>query len=208
MGSRKEQIRDLSIALDDVKKLSPDQLAKEISDIGFKCQSCGQCCYGEDNSVVVFPFEIKEILTATRLDWLEAVQPPEEGEWDIDGCFHTLEWRLRKEGLSCRFLKDNRCSIYESRPILCRTYPFYLNQGVLKCSECMGLGSDIDPEDAKKLAERLLERSITEILEAISLLEKYEDFERGCPGESSKCIVHDSEGKHYVCHAISSQQID
>jgi Fe-S-cluster containining protein len=203
MGSKEKQIRDLSIALDAAKRLSSDQLAKEISDIGFKCQNCSECCHGEDNSVVVFPFEIRKILTATKLNWLEVVQPPKEGEWDSSGCFHTLEWRLRKEGVSCLFLQDNRCSIYENRPMLCGTYPFYLNQGILQCSECMGLGSVIDPEDAKRIAMKLLERYITEILEAISLLEKYEDFERGRPRESGKCIVHDSEGKHCVYRAFS-----
>jgi hypothetical protein len=52
--------------------------------------------------------------------WLEVVGPPEEGEWDRDGCFHTLEWRLRKdgasEGASCRFYHDGRCSIYPAGP--------------------------------------------------------------------------------------------
>ena len=59
----------------------------------------------------------------------------------------------------------------------------------------------IEPREAEKLAEELISRQITEIQEAISLLEKYQDFERADPekGESKGCIiVHDSEGEHRI----------
>ena len=65
-------------------------------------------------------------------------------------------------------------------------------------SECRGLGGMIEPDKAKEMARLLLLRHITEIREAIALLEKYEDFERGGPGEGSRCIVHDSDGEHSI----------
>jgi len=65
-------------------------------------------------------------------------------------------------------------------------------------SECRGLGRTIEPAKASKLAERLVERNITELNEAISLLEKYHDFERGPPRKRGPCIVHDSEGEHQI----------
>ena len=191
-------IADLHAALQRVKSLSAKALATQIRDIGFKCLGCGECCSGEDNSVVVFPVEVRNIQAATGLGWLEVVGPPDAGEWDKDGCFHTLEWRLKKESGSCRFYESGRCSIYPTRPGLCSTYPFYLDDGVLQYSLCRGTGGSIDPEAAKELAGRVISRSILEIMEAIALTEKYEDFERGESNESGDCIVHDSEGEHRI----------
>ena len=47
---------------------------------------------GQDNSVLVFPFEVREILEPSQAqgNWLDEVEPPSEGEWDDCGNFHTL----------------------------------------------------------------------------------------------------------------------
>lgn len=184
--------------------LSTERLSAQIQEIGFQCLRCGECCSGEDNSVVVFPFEIRRILEATGLDWHDVVEPPKEGEWDSEGIFHTLEWRLRKEGGSCKFYAKCNCKIYGSRPLLCSTYPFYLDSAVLRCSECRGLGRKIQPRKAWKIAALLKKRWIIEICEAIALLEKYEDFERGRPGKKGLCVVHDSEGEHRIITELRS----
>lgn len=179
--------------------ISPLSLADQIKGIGFQCLSCGQCCQGEDNSVLVFPFEIREIMAERGQDWLQVAQPPEEGEWDSFGDFHTLEWRLKKEGLRCCFYVDGRCAIYASRPLLCRTYPFYLVEGRLCCSECPGLGMSIEMDAAQDIARQLILRHITEIEEAIELTERFEDFPRGrWNGGCCCCIIHDSEGEHII----------
>ena len=46
--------------------------------------------------------------------------------------------------------------------MLCRTYPFYLDNGELMCSECQGLGGKIEPYEAYKIAERLILRYLFE----------------------------------------------
>jgi len=83
--------------------------------------------------VVVFPFEIQAHSRGygPRLG-TDVVEPPKEGEWDSEGVFHTLEWRLKKEDGSCKFYAKWRCKIYGTRPLLCSTYPFYLDSGVIK----------------------------------------------------------------------------
>ncbi|NMB85228.1 MAG: YkgJ family cysteine cluster protein [Methanothrix sp.] len=184
--------------------LSTERLAAQIQEIGFQCLRCGDCCTGEDNSVVVFPFEIRRILGATAMDWSDVVEPPQEGEWDSEGIFHTLEWRLKREDGSCKFYAKCNCKIYGSRPLLCSTYPFYLDSGALRCSECRGLGRKIRPGEAWKIAALLKKRWIIEICEAIALLERYEDFERGRPGKRGLCVVHDSEGEHRVITELHS----
>lgn len=198
MNDLQDRIAGLKEALLATKDLSLTELAARIRELGFRCQKCGECCQGEDNSVVVFPEEARRIQTATGLEWLEVVGPPEEGEWDKDGCFHTLEWRLRKEGESCRFYQNGRCFVYHCRPMLCRTYPFYLDNGKLMLSECRGLGYRMESDEANELAEQLVKRYLFEIREAIALLERYHDFERGEAKEGGDCIVHDSEGEHRI----------
>lgn len=198
-NARERQLEDLHRKLEKARRVSEEELAARIREIGFACVRCGECCVGDDNSVVVYPFEIRRIMAFTGESWRDTVEPPNVGEWDVDGNFHTLEWRIRKCKGSCKFYAADgcRCTAYEARPLLCSTYPFYLDDGDLRCSECRGLGRPLDPEQADKIAALLKERNIVEIQEAIALLEKYRDFQRGSPGKGS-CIVHDSEGEHKI----------
>lgn len=190
-----EILADLESQLEGAEGLSLETIAREIMGIGFRCRRCGDCCRGEDNSVAVFPTEIRAIIAdETGEGWLEVAGPPEEGEWDCEGNFHTLEWRLRKTGRDCRYYSENGCRIYGARPLLCQTYPFYMEGGRLCWSECRGLGGEIGTEDSLILAEVLKRRKVVEIREAMELLRKYEEFERGEPSPRGKCIVHDSDG--------------
>ncbi|MCL2141801.1 MAG: YkgJ family cysteine cluster protein, partial [Methanimicrococcus sp.] len=63
---------------------------------------------------------------------------------DEVGRIHTFGRMLRrKENGACFFLDEStkKCKIYEVRPGLCRTYPFYPDgAGILEC-ECCGFGS-------------------------------------------------------------------
>ncbi len=194
-----EMLADLALQLERAKSLTTETIAREIVRIGFRCQRCGDCCRGEENSVALFPFEIRAIMVAAGGEgWLDVAEPPLEGEWDSEGNFHTLEWRLRKEGRDCKYYSKEGCRIYGARPLICKTYPFYLEEGRLRWSECRGLGGEIGPKEAQKIAELLKKRQIVEIREAIDLVRKYEDFERGDPSFHGKCVVHDSEGEHKI----------
>ncbi len=74
-------------------------------------KGCDTCCLNFD----VFPIEfdyIKQQVEALYPDVLSQLAPTEMGE-------------------KCFFLKDHQCSIYEARPIICRThgYPLlYMNE--------------------------------------------------------------------------------
>jgi len=194
-----EMLADLKLQLERAESLFAGTIAREIMRIGFRCRRCGDCCRGEENSVALFPFEIRKIMVeAGGEGWLEVAEPPPEGEWDSEGNFHTLEWRLAKAGRDCKYHSEEGCRIYEARPLLCKTYPFYLEDGRLRWSECRGLGGPIGLEESKRLAELLKRRQIVEIKEAIDLVRRYEDFERGDPSPYGQCVVHDSEGEHEI----------
>jgi Fe-S-cluster containining protein len=73
-------------------------------------------------------------------------------------------YRMKKntEG-KCVFLKDNLCMIYEARPLICRFYPFQLeNKGDNKfaftyTSECPGIGKG--PRLKRNFFEKLFKES-------------------------------------------------
>ncbi len=192
-NSKETAIIHLKQELGNAIKMDETKLAEEIRDIGFECKNCAQCCradYG-DNTVVIFPSEIRCICEKTGLTRDDFAIPAPSQDRDAKGSIHTFEWVLKKNG-DCIFLKDSLCSIYEVRPYICKTYPFYLLEGKLMVSECAGLGGRISIEESNKLAALLKERYIAEIKESTSLLEKFKGFTPGIG-----ICVHDSEGEHW-----------
>ncbi len=186
----------LEKALKEAMEIDEKQLAEEIKATGFKCKKCAQCCKAEygDNTVSVFPYEIRCICEVTGLDKEIIVIPTPSEDTDSGGNIHTFEWVLRRQG-DCIFLKNGLCQAYECRPRICKTYPFYLQDGYLMVSECSGLGEKISDEESKEIAALLKERYITEIKESILLLERFRGFK---PGGRGNICVHDSEGDHWI----------
>ncbi|WP_254591314.1 YkgJ family cysteine cluster protein [Methanocella conradii] len=201
-----DEVMEIRKAIEELKAADVSQIADKVAATGFKCKRCGKCCSGRfgDNTVTVFPSEIRDIMGATGLDWLDIAVPHESRDFDEEGRCHTFEWALRKKGDGdCIFLEDGRCMIYECRPFICRTYPFRLDIARMEVEsyECDGLGSGgMDEASASSMAKALMERAIAEATEAVSLLEKYEPFRPGRPiqGRQPIYIVHDSEGSRKV----------
>ncbi len=193
---KETKIASLTKTLDKAAGIDEKQLAHEIKAIGFKCRNCAQCCRAEygDNTVSVFPFEIRRICEKTGLKRDDFAIPTPSEDRDSEGNIHTFEWVLRKNG-DCIFLEKGLCRIYECRPFICKTYPFYLLDGRLMASECAGLGGAINYEESLKLARLLKERCIAESKESILLLGNFNGFK---PGGKGNICVHDSEGEHWI----------
>jgi Fe-S-cluster containining protein len=130
---------------------------------------------------------------------------------DSEGKIHAFGWILRrKKNEDCIFLErdTNKCRAYPVRPMLCSTYPFYIEELRLQTCECEGLGCAISAEDSRKLAENLLLRYISELEDTLTAYENFVDFRRGGRGlelakkglENGTCtyIVHDSKGSTEV----------
>ncbi|GFO96219.1 hypothetical protein ig2599ANME_0407 [groundwater metagenome] len=191
-----EKISQLKKSLSKAAMIDESAIADKIISIGYKCLRCTRCCmedYG-DNTVSIFPFEIRRISEKTGLKMEDIAVPAPSEDRDAAGNIHTFEWVLKKNR-DCTFLDKGLCKIYECRPYICRTYPFYLLEGRLMFSECDGLGNGISDEDALKIAALLKERYIAEIRESIALLEKFRGFK---PGGMGNICIHDSEGEHWV----------
>ncbi|MBN2111044.1 MAG: YkgJ family cysteine cluster protein [Methanosarcinaceae archaeon] len=227
-GFKELLIRGLREELEAAERISIEEIASKIRTIGFSCRMCGKCCRKDhgDNTVIVYPEEAGRICTHTGLEYLHVVSPLTDGSEsihgnsypeanrnliDTDGNIHTFGWKLcQKKNGDCIFIQErgsgNLCGIYEARPMLCSTYPFYMEDGELKTSECEGLSGHISWEGSLELAEKVLSRYIAETEETILLYERYEGFEAGDENHNKipdniregliNYIVHDSKGSH------------
>lgn len=101
--------------------------------VRFKCHHCNHCC----TEVVCLPtpWDVRRIMRETGANphaFLEFLTPDEISDveeedptWlDVDG--QKFIMGLRRDENGCHFLNKQThfCSIYASRPILCRLYPF------------------------------------------------------------------------------------
>ncbi|MDO9518415.1 MAG: YkgJ family cysteine cluster protein [Methanosarcinaceae archaeon] len=214
-------IQELEQELTNISNISTGTIASKIEDIGFSCLMCGKCCrhaFG-DNRVLLMPNEIQLIANHTTLEAHEIATPatsdvPDSDLIDTDGKIHTFGWMLaRKSNGDCNFIEDaetsNKCKIHDVRPMLCRTYPFYMQDMELHVSECEGLGRKITSEESITIANDVITRYVAEIEDTIALYKKFEDFTTGkdelkiTSGNVDEkyhvvYVVHDSKGTHEI----------
>jgi Fe-S-cluster containining protein len=88
----------------------------------FDCSKCGLCCGDtkeKNRHILLLESEANTISAQTCLPRQEFTR---EAKGESPYCY---EIKKSKEG-KCLFLKDNECSIYSLRPLICRFYPFEL----------------------------------------------------------------------------------
>lgn len=104
----------------------------------FRCTECGNCC--SDTIVPISHLDLKRLIEGTGLKALDICTFYAPDDFDdkgsglqfanLDGGRYTLGLRKRfdkeNDRDSCSFFKDNRCSVYEHRPVTCRVWPFTL----------------------------------------------------------------------------------
>ena len=90
--------------------------------ITFECQRCSKCCSGE---VVLTYWDVKRILKE-HPDLKGFIIPTISPRYpNLGWIFSILHVEPPNNGPGvCFYLKDNACTIYEARPLTCRTYPF------------------------------------------------------------------------------------
>ena len=110
--------------------------------VRFRCVRCARCCGDTKDkirSILLLKIEADHVSKRTLMD-LDMFAEKIEG-------FQPYIYQMRKtEDGKCVFLKDNSCSIYLIRPLICRFYPFQLkNLGNNRYAfaythECSGIG--------------------------------------------------------------------
>lgn len=105
----------------------PDVLAEEIKKTGFSCTLCGACCTRAVNRHV---FLLDRDVEAVRaIDPGAYVPAPDPEFCDETGTVYDSGYALFMDGGgACRFLKNNRCRIYDRRFSVCRIYPHMLRR--------------------------------------------------------------------------------
>jgi Fe-S-cluster containining protein len=112
--------------------------------VQFKCHSCAHCC--TDVICLPTPWDVIRIVRETGQDpehFLEFITPADiEGVTKNDPAWLRIGdakymMALKRGPKGCHFLnkQTKKCSIYAARPILCRLYPFRLEEtrgGVFK----------------------------------------------------------------------------
>ncbi|WP_305064014.1 YkgJ family cysteine cluster protein [Methanococcoides sp.] len=221
---RQRLVNELKEELEAAGNISSKALAAQIRDIGFSCSMCGKCCRRScgDNRVLLTSSDIRSLQDSSLEDAVFPMLPDipdvsladtvneygHELEVDAQGRYHTFGWMLkRKANGNCSFIGEdgtNRCGIYDRRPMLCGTYPFYIEGGKLLTSECECLGKSISVEDSVLLAKDLLDRYVTELEDTVLLYEKFEGMGTSSqtPGGSKSLsgvdgiifVVHDHNG--------------
>lgn len=105
----------------------------------FRCTECGNCC--SDTIVPISHLDVQRLMQGTGLKATDLCTFYTPKDFDdggdslefanLDGGRFTLGLRKRfdkeNDRDSCAFFKDNRCSVYESRPVTCRVWPFTLS---------------------------------------------------------------------------------
>jgi len=109
----------------------------------FKCQHCGECCkdfksdinHGEENNFIsniqflinypnltLFSWEAKEFQEELKKINSKREVLPSTVLFDLEGKKKVVITYTLDTG-ECPFLKEEKCSIYENRPLICRIFP-------------------------------------------------------------------------------------
>ena len=106
-------------------------MTRKLPLLHFRCTGCGNCC--RDPLLPVTDSDLRRIVDHTNLAARDLVRWIDRHGIDLPGepeSFVTLRsgrrvMVLRHEHGHCQFLADdNRCKIYEARPLGCRIFPF------------------------------------------------------------------------------------
>ena len=88
----------------------------------FECNKCGLCCGDtkqKKRHILLLKSEANDISTEIKLpirDFTDQIK---------NKAPYCFEMKKPKDG-KCFFLKNNQCTIYKLRPLICRFYPFEL----------------------------------------------------------------------------------
>ena len=113
------------------------------SAVRFTCIKCGICCGDTQEKVrhiLLMTTEAEKIANSTE-------KTVSEFAAKVEGRLpYSYEMRKTPGNGKCIFLKQNQCTIYALRPLICRFYPFELKIGqnqkpeFLHTNECPGIG--------------------------------------------------------------------
>jgi Fe-S-cluster containining protein len=113
------------------------------SDVFFECIRCGSCCRDTGRrrrKIVLTSADLRSIAETTHLSTNEFCRASHTAP-------EPFRHIMRERYGACTFLdKDSRCNIYNTRPMICRCYPFSIQFDdnniifLVSSKDCPGLG--------------------------------------------------------------------
>lgn len=86
----------------------------------FKCTGCGKCCTGPSGYVFLSNNDIEKLAERFGVSIPNFLRKYTRL---VDGSYALLD---RPGSGDCIFLKNKQCTVYEDRPVQCRTFPWWL----------------------------------------------------------------------------------
>jgi Fe-S-cluster containining protein len=181
----------LTADLRKASEIDPDNVSDLLKETGFRCKRCGWCCCPDpefitdimgiqrpSNAISVFPGDVRNIVEATGLEWLDVVEPDiYSGIRGVN--IWAIGWILtRKADGSCTFfdVESKSCTIYEHRPLICRCYPFFLDSdGRLVVRHCRAARRAIKKDDVEVQSGLLIEYLAAKTRNYIAIAEGLKD---------------------------------
>ena len=119
----------------------------------FSCQRCSSCCRFEPG--YVFLSEKDKIILETSLNLGNKEFSQSYCRWvTLSNGMDHLSLK-EKSNYDCIFWTEDGCSVYESRPLQCRAYPFWpwilsnRKNWEMTAQSCPGIGKgELHPEDS------------------------------------------------------------
>jgi Fe-S-cluster containining protein len=128
----------------------------------FECEKCGLCCGDtkqKTRHILILDSEATQIAQKKGCNKEDFAAETK--------CSLPYVYEMKKADGKCVFLKDNQCTIYEVRPLICRFYPFelkfsknlgrYVFEFTLECPS-IGKGAVLGEKDFEKLFALAQER--------------------------------------------------
>ena len=141
--------KEIEKSLQRFKKKKPkfvDDLFESLHDKAFKsidCLSCANCC--KTTSPIFRDVDIKRIAKRFRVNEMQFISTYLRMDEDRDYVLKTSP---------CAFLgADNKCDIYEDRPLACREYPHTNRKNMYQILELTRKNSEICPAVARIVEE-------------------------------------------------------
>lgn len=110
------------------------------------------------------------------MKWDDIAQP------DLYSCLSdgekilSIGWILRRNDAGeCVFYRNHECTIYRWRPMICRCYPFFMDEHGVEVMHCGGLENKITKEGAEEMALVLKRYEIKKLRSYISIISQLRD---------------------------------
>jgi Fe-S-cluster containining protein len=112
----------------------------------FECKKCGKCCTIIKNNeksmggLPLFEWEKEELEKIALENGIKLMIGPTDLVFDKkSNSYICINFSLKQE--PCVFLKDNKCSIYEKRPFICRYFPLAQSPLIIREDKSLDISS-------------------------------------------------------------------